>query len=414
MRLIGHVALLSLLSPLILGAAPPGEPSPRVDAQEAQTGPTVTSPAEPVQDSSKTEPPTGADQTVTPAPSLERVTAPPSQTVVTPQALDQGSRVIGTLPGAEVHGRVVATMDVARSPIVVHLNGTQLYVGGSSGELILFDISNPAEPRLINATRLESRTPGGVADIRAIGQAGNRLFVLSWDAGQWMLSVLDITDPRAPRQAAKRTFPAAEGGAPFDLPVERSELIVLTGAFVHILNIGDANRPVEAGRLALDRPTSVARWDSRLFVVVYGGLAVVDISDPSAPRLSATVLNGGGDRGMPVEVRRAGNLLVVTMSGGGVSLIDPRTDGAVLGSTAERGGPTRVVGQLPDGRILLRQQEDSLYFVVDITDPAAPRTTDMILDGPYAGGMNGWSLVRGNYIYEVINATNQLRVIRVD
>lgn len=153
--------------------------------------------------------------------------------------------------------------------------------------LNVFDVSNPAVPRLLGSWL----TGGYSRDVA--GTAGFGLVADQPDG----LHVIDISDPDNPLEASihfakdETTQLVAAAGA--------TAYIVDGGsATIEIVDLGNPTTPVLAGTYqAPGRVANLAAQGAALYLALgRGGLAIVDVSDPSAPRISASYDTPGDAR----------------------------------------------------------------------------------------------------------------------
>lgn len=223
------------------------------------------------------------------------------------------------------------------------------FAGGSN--LVVVDVSNPAEPRVASAI---STTPAPMTYVREIAVDGPRAWLLT-DRGAW---AADLADPRAPklqdRVSVRGTSLTAMGGWLYVVdgglsvlnaatgrpvgqlsaealglsedgqPQEATVSGVAVGArhaylattvsggrlarhFVVAVDVGDPARPREVGRVEVDFADGLVLRDQTLWVYGSGGSRAVvkafDVRNPAALRERSSV-----DLDELTDIRAAGNL----------------------------------------------------------------------------------------------------------
>ena len=184
----------------------------------------------------------------------------------------------------------------------VALAGHHAFVMASDGMYVL-DVADPSSPSLVGVYHYEWRNRWWSPWVRISGQYA---FVYLDHA----LRILDVSNPSAPIQV--RENPALWPGSQ-DLYIDGLHAYLVVGsryrASLRLLDIADPLTPVETGYCLLakdpvhERETrAVHAWGDYVCVIMeyterdmYGGevryvaLAVVDVSDPTAPALLATL-----------------------------------------------------------------------------------------------------------------------------
>ncbi len=126
--------------------------------------------------------------------------------------------------------------------------GNRAYVADGDAGLHILDISNPAAPALLGTY------PG---QARKVAVAGNYAYVVqrgTWSGEQWVgggLRILDVSDPTTPQEVGF----FANAHPPM-------ESVTVAGNYAYVTELGSTSAEPEAG----------------------GGLRILDVSDPTAPR----------------------------------------------------------------------------------------------------------------------------------
>ncbi|UCC49106.1 MAG: hypothetical protein JSV41_02695, partial [Gemmatimonadota bacterium] len=239
--------------------------------------------------------------------------------------------------------------------------GDLALVANAGGGMFVYDVSEPSAPRRL--ARRAAATMVGIEDWQwnvVLAAHGSRAVV----AYETILTeLLDLSEPTTPRV----------------LGWHRPR------GLVHAIALSETHalfgyRSVAAGRMPdLHDPTSVGEG---------GGVEIVDISTPRKPQRTATL-----DLGGPVtDVAVARGYLVAALADGGLAVIDLRdpSEPAVVARLEGEGGiealplrTTRIVAS-PDGsRVYVAHRDLSpreegfaqtgTFFVVDVSDARAPR-----------------------------------------
>ncbi len=243
--------------------------------------------------------------------------------------------------------------------------GTLAYVADGNGGLKILSLSNPAAPVLagslvMSGTQRDVAVSGGVAYVA--DQMGR-------------LVTVDVTAPAAPRQLGSLVL----GKYAFKVAVEGTRAVVYDSAAadcIEVIDITAPAAPVLLGGVTVDASGAVkglALSGSRAYVAVgASGLKIYDLGPP--PALRGTLRNGfAGSR-----IAMAGPLAVVTgthVSTNSVRLrvVDladpsqPRVLGEVESSSAILG-----VAVNPAGTLAVAAMGAAGVGVFDVSNPAAP------------------------------------------
>ena len=137
--------------------------------------------------------------------------------------------------------------------IIVHPNGNYLYgIGGTSGDLQIYDISDRSSPSFVGSFITGWFGPVGAA--RKFGMVfdatGRYLYVLNGDT---LLRALDLLDPESPVDAAPTPTTVIDGGSNENHVLNRvgSTLYVMTGVEVQVIDISTPDTPVAGTSISL-------------------------------------------------------------------------------------------------------------------------------------------------------------------
>jgi hypothetical protein len=161
----------------------------------------------------------------------------------------------------------------------VALADTVAYVAAGMFGLLAVDVSDPSSPVILASVR----TPYYTSDVAL---SGHYAYVTDRAYG---LFVVDIADPRAPRIVGSLDTP----GNAMSVAVEGALAFIADDTSVRVVNISVPTSPVFWGSTGTPGSArGIAAAGTHVYVAdIYSGLAVIDASTPSAPRLI------GGDQG---------------------------------------------------------------------------------------------------------------------
>lgn len=194
----------------------------------------------------------------------------------------------------------------------IHVSGSTAYI--VSGNFLIIDLTDPHNPVQILSEPIPAR------DVQV---QGNYLYVAAWDQG---FRIYDISQPSAPFLVGSLDVP----GAPVGVKISGNTAYLATG--------------------------------------VYDGLQIVDVSDPSDPKLIA-----GDDTIEAYDVDVEGNIAYVATSENGIAIYDVANPGAPL-RMGEWNDDLEIVGLghvLASNGFLYCVYRGNL-FIIDVNTPSAP------------------------------------------
>lgn len=238
------------------------------------------------------------------------------------------------------------------------LQGNILFVTTWSSGLTLLDVSSPASPSLLGGVD----TPGRAVDVAV---AGDSAFVAD-DWGGWRR--VNVMDPANPSIAGETITP----GEVHQVAVDGSRAVILDnslGAFV--VDVTDPTKMQLLGRTtaingATENAKDVALAGNYAYVIQDGNLRVVDLADPGAPAVGATISTPGQAEALSVYQQK----LFVADGAAGLhiySLADPANP-AHLGAYAT--APDEATRLLVNGNFVYLAANG--LHVVDVSNPVAP------------------------------------------
>ena len=257
--------------------------------------------------------------------------------------------------------------------------GNVIYVADWFSGLHLYDVSDPARPRLFSSFH----TPGSS---KGVAVRDGIAYVADDDHG---LQVVDVHDPLEPKLIANLATP----GLAY-IPTLVGDTLYLAGhrGGLQIIDVKDPAKP----RLITSIDTPGMAWgiavvDGIAYVADdQGGLLTLDVKDPTHVRALGTFDPGG--RAEDVVVR--GGIAYVSFFDQGLYVVDVHNPAA-----------PRPLGQLqtPGNARGIALQNDTLYLadwlagveVIDVRDPSQPRLLSSYDTPGAAWGVN----VEGDYVY---------------
>ncbi len=284
----------------------------------------------------------------------------------------------------------VAELGVAGSASAVDVAGSYAYVASFSGGLQVLDLGTPQalEPiaRLHTAQARSDWYWAPQYDVTIAGryaylaQGQNRLS--SWSG----LQIVDISDPRYPYEAGALRLPMSEGrgeipGNAWSVAISGTHAF-LTDELYGGLNIVDVSEPgapylVEHAEIEYERATTdVDIVGDTAYVTLWGnGLAIVDIADPAEPALLRVVKLPGESLAVASDGMRAyvasepGGLQVVDVADPDEAELTSNNDALETWGVAEADGRVYLLGTPHEDQV----NHGMVYiWVLDTSGPGAP------------------------------------------
>ena len=240
---------------------------------------------------------------------------------------------------------------------------TELFVAGGRlwarfwGTWVVLDLADPARPREI-----------GRVETRALAtDDGRRALIWGADARGYGVQVVDLTEPAAPR---RRGVFHSSGEGVWDLALAGDHgYVVEAYRGLHVLDVRDPDHPTGVALLELVSIRDMLLAGDRLFLSG-GGLTVVDVSEPAAPRILGRSSPCPGSLSRILAVRGATLFVSCAGDGSGLRVLDV-ADPAHIATIGALPGPPASAGALGDAAIYL--QGGPGMQVVDLEDPRSPR-----------------------------------------
>lgn len=331
----------------------------------------------------------------------------------------------------------------------ITVSGTVAYVADDEGGLRIIDVSDPTQPQEIAAY---IPSPDELTRYR-IAAAGRYVYVpfrsLLID-GFRGVRILDVSDPRQPREVGRMSAPGAYGVAvvgdvavvadastglrTFDVTdrqqpqplgvvdiitwshdvIVRNNLayVVDLWAGLLIVDVSNPHHPRVLSQVKItDYTRAITLIGNLAYVIsVYDGLRIIDVSEPEQPKIVGAIETSGRTVGVAVS----GELACVADYDYGLRVIDVShpTHPEEIGHFEVSGAATGVA--ISGSLVYLTEQDSMDSFdggklrILDISNPRQPRQVGVI---PTAG--SAWSVtVIGNTAY-VADLEQGLRIIDV-
>lgn len=263
---------------------------------------------------------------------------------------------------------------VGRSPILsgtieaIQVRDGFVYVVGGDAGLSVLDVSNPESPQLVGGLAID----GYSLDVSV---EGDLAFVIQRPSGTRPTSnlvVVDLTIPALPRVVGHLDLP---GGA---AKIEASGDMVYVSDYwwiaasqefggLRVVDVTEPSAPRLAGRIAMTPMTDMTVVERLGYAVGDLVLYVLDLSAPASPRISSSLVLPGRATAVVVQ--------------GGLAYVAGGDQGLLVVDIAAPSAP-RILGRASFGPASLVDVAGTLAFVVDdqrglrvfdVADPTAPR-----------------------------------------
>ncbi|NLP09443.1 T9SS type A sorting domain-containing protein [bacterium] len=316
------------------------------------------------------------------------------------------------------------------------------YLAGTNAGMLIFDLSTPAQPALVS-TCLENRL------VFSIHLVNTTAYVASYQSG---LFIYDVSTPSHPvkldslqnvryiRRIAVQnelayTAQSSEGMSAISIPPSSPPAVISTlkagsywrgldvqgeyaylsgGETIRVIQCSDPMNPSSAGYLDsgnYDCAEVVVQNHLAYLAASYLGLAIVDVSSPANPRLSATTKSFNWCQGLTVD----GNYAYMADYSKGLRIVD--VSNALMpvevGNFDTRGKAYDVTVKSPYAFIA---DYDSGLCIVNVADPANPAFVAQISTSSYTMGsavrehilfIAGGDSIR---VYDIADISNPQRI----
>jgi len=265
-----------------------------------------------------------------------------------------GTELISVSAATDIElGRI----DVGGVIYAVAVEGDHAYLAGWESGLIVVDVSDPAQMRVLAHTDAPSAASG-------VAVASGQVAVTDYWQDLWLF---DVTNPSMPVNTGSFM------GSDFPVDVELSggyAVLAEQSSGIRVVDISNPANPTEVAHLAtLDSANALAVGGSTIYVADgHAGLTVVDLASPSSPSVLGTLELSGSSTGIALE----GQTAWIAADYGGFHAVDVTVPAvpALLGSSdLTAGEPVNVA---VDGVRVWFAAWTAGAARVDGTDPSNP------------------------------------------
>ncbi len=304
--------------------------------------------------------------------------------------------------GSIVHSAVgsptlVGSYDTSGSSVDVFVSGTYGYVADGTSGIQILDVSDPRAPTLVKTYDISgtATTITGSAD-----------YLYVWDSANFRIRIIDVSNPASPAVVGTVTSINAYG----IYPSGKFLYVATGGSGISVIDISDPRAPRTTGSY------DTSGFANAVYVVgpyAYvaddtGGLQIVDISNPVSPVLVGTYNSAGTATAVYVSDRYAyladgfgsGMLIIDVSNPVSPSLVGSYTSGAdYISSSIRVFGDYAYMNNAEPGN----QQ----FVVVDVSRPSAPSLVGTLTT------VSTRSFVSGTYAYLTAGSSG-LKIARID
>lgn len=302
--------------------------------------------------------------------------------------------VPGQSPSAELSYASVT------SPRSVFVQANYLYVASSDDVLRIFDITDPSTLTLVGSASEHS-------DGHDLYVAGSLAFITD---GSGNVSIVDVSDPANPKEIYHSGLNTTWVGR----VAVQGKYLYTVGSANRQLTIYDISNPRAPRQIGISASLPPASY-SEVFIDVQGNyaylstnteLTIVDISNPSSPQLLGSLVLGGAVQSIKVDGRYA---YLANESSKALDIVDiSSTTAPTLVSRLSLGvNPFSLTKQ---GRYAyITDYGGNMIYVVNVSDPTSPWLVGSIDADPISWGSRSLA-VQGHYVYQASNASNVVQV----
>jgi len=282
----------------------------------------------------------------------------------------------------------VKDLDIGGNALSTYISDTLLFVGNSSGKLLIYSITDPWSPRFIDSIQLGTR-------VLRINQKGNNVYCSTWDSG---MVVLNIADSIRPIVAAKSRWRFPYGSITMPRKLVHSDSVLAETIFdgLALYSIGQADSITERYFFPTGGwPTGIALRGNIGFVANgTAGLWSIDFSDVGHPRpisKAPTV-----DYSVAVALTDTLACVITVKAAYGIP------DSLIIVQFDDCGSLTRLSSVDVGGVALSVAAQDSIVVVgttgsvitFGLTDPSHPRALSTLTSQAASS-----VVLKGNYLY---------------
>ena len=260
-------------------------------------------------------------------------------------------------------GSPVLTGKVSVEGDWVSVSGSYAYVIGYQLGLQIVDVSDPAQPTIVGSFPIE-----GFFSVTA---SGDYVYL----GGLGGLQIVDVSDPSQPGEVAYIDMDSAPNGLVVsDGLLYASEII----GGLHVFDVSDPANPLEVGQY-VTTSEEWARCVQKEGDTLYMGVTqvgnghlrsfyILDVSDPTHP-VKAGEITGEEENTIPLNASVSGHHAYLAYTSGGLDIVDVSDPGAPrkLGSYAGKVSDVSVVGEHA-----YVAAGDGGFQVLNVSDPTEP------------------------------------------
>jgi hypothetical protein len=301
----------------------------------------------------------------------------------------------GTLHTLDVsdpaHPLLLSSYDTPGNSWDVRVVNGRAYVADGTGGLLILNIANPSAPQKLGTYATWT------ADVVTV--AGNRAYVAGGTTG---MQILDVGDPTRPVHLGG----LITSGTISDIQITGERAYIAkrglwngtstSGGGLEVVNVADPAHPVSLGSYPLEDIYGVQVLGERAYLAGYGGLFILDISQPSAISQIGATANANY-----TDLQIIGNSAYVAYndSGNGLKILDISNPAAPseIGSAACN-GYGRIGDQIRVIGTTVYIANKSQVCVLNIGDPAHPIMKQIYYPRNSSAAINSMEVV-GSLIY---------------
>ncbi len=164
-----------------------------------------------------------------------------------------------------------------QSILKLAVSNQTVYASTGNKGLLIIDITDLTSPRLVNTLYAESGVWGLLTE-------QNRMYL---SCGKYRLEVLDLSSPENPRKIGELAMP----GMVWDMRiVEKVLYLPIPSKALQLIDVSNAYQPKRLeSPITLMHPNSIDLHQNRAYILSRtGGMSILDLSLPEAPKLTGT------------------------------------------------------------------------------------------------------------------------------
>jgi hypothetical protein len=275
----------------------------------------------------------------------------------------EGLRVVVAEGAADEENRFamreVAFAHVRGDASDVAVYGTRVYVASDATGLLIYDVADPGQPRVVSHIAIQGRTT-------AVAVSGDWAAVALGERG---VSLIDVSSPNAASTVSSFDTPGEAHG----LAIAGRYLYVADGtAGVEIVDIANPNSPSRIGSVHTPGQALRVSIAGSLLLVADGtaGVQVIDVTSPNRP-----VAVGGYDTpGEAMDVATDDSLIFVADGTGGLRVLHMEHPGSLKDvKAASMPGGSRAVDVTLSVDVAYVAEDGGFIHAYNALDPCEPK-----------------------------------------